>query len=60
VLLLPLLLPLLVAAARATRVLLGSPGASLADLSAWLTLMAVFDVVFAVLGCWGFERAVED
>lgn len=60
VLLLPLLLPLLVAAARGTRVLLGSPGASLADLSAWLTLMAVFDVVFAVLGCWGFERAVED
>lgn len=60
VLLLPLVLPLLVAAARGTRVLLASPGAPLADLSAWLTLMVVFDVVFGVLGCWGFERAVED
>ena len=60
VLLLPLVLPLLVAAARGTRELLAAPGAPLADLSAWLTLMIVFDVVFGVLGCWGFERAVED
>ncbi|HEY7530507.1 MAG TPA: heme exporter protein CcmB [Gemmatimonadota bacterium] len=60
VLLLPLVLPLLVAAARGTRVLLASPVPALADLSAWLTLMAAFDVVFAVLGCWGFERAVEE
>lgn len=60
VLLLPLAVPLLVGAARGTRMLLGPASTSLADLSAWLTLMASFDVVFAVLGCWGFERAVED
>ena len=60
-LLLPLTLPLLIAAARATRILLEGPGAPrIADLHLWLSLMLVFDVVFGVLSCWGFERAVEE
>jgi heme exporter protein B len=61
VLLLPLTLPLLIAAAKATRILLEGPtGPQFADLSLWLTLMLTFDVVFGVLCCWGFERAVEE
>lgn len=63
ILLLPLTLPLLLAAARATRLLLleaQAPGGAIADLDPWLTLMGAFDVVFGVLCCWGFERAVEE
>ena len=61
ILLLPLTLPLLIGAAKSTRLLLdSSAGAPLADLHLWLTLMATFDVVFGVLCCWGFARAVEE
>ncbi len=60
-LLLPLTLPLLIAAAKATRILLEGPGSPrIADLHLWLSLMLVFDVIFGVLSCWGFERAVEE
>ncbi|MFN2432612.1 MAG: heme exporter protein CcmB [Gemmatimonadota bacterium] len=60
-LLLPLSLPLLIAAAQATRLLLEpARGAPIADLDLWLTLMVAFDAVFGVLCCWGFERAVEE
>jgi heme exporter protein B len=61
ILLLPLTLPLLIAAATATRLLLEGPaGPRIAHLHLWLTLMVVFDVVFGVLCCWAFERAVEE
>jgi heme exporter protein B len=61
ILVLPLTLPLLIAAAKATRILLEGPaGPRFADLHVWLTLMVAFDVVFGVLCCWGFERAVEE
>ena len=60
-LLLPLTLPLLIAAAKATRILLEGPASpQIADLRLWLSLMLAFDVVFGVLSCWGFERAVEE
>lgn len=61
ILLLPISLPLLIAAAQATRILLEGPGgARIADLHLWLTLMGAFDVVFGVLSCWAFERAAEE
>ncbi|MBA2564276.1 MAG: heme exporter protein CcmB [Gemmatimonadetes bacterium] len=61
ILALPLTLPLLIAAAKATRILLEGPaGPRFADLHLWLTLMLAFDVVFGVLCCWGFERVVEE
>ena len=61
ILLLPFTLPLLIAAAKATRILLEAPeGGRVADLHLWLTLMGAFDAVFGVLCCWGFERAVEE
>ena len=60
-LLLPLALPLLIAAAKATRIMLEGPGGPAAgDLPVWIALMGSFDVVFGVLCCWGFERAVEE
>lgn len=60
-LLLPLTLPLLIAAAKATRILLEGPQSPAADdLSVWIALMGSFDVVFGVLCSWGFERAVEE
>jgi heme exporter protein B len=60
-LLLPLVLPLLIAAARTTRILLEGPeGPAAESLPLWLALMAAFDVIFGVLCCWGFERAVEE
>jgi heme exporter protein B len=61
ILLLPLSLPLLIAAAKSTRILLAdAEGAVIAGLHLWLTLMISFDVIFGVLCCWGFERAVEE
>jgi heme exporter protein B len=61
ILLLPLTLPLLIAAAKATRILLEGPqAAGAADLRLWIALMVAFDGVFGALCCWGFERAVEE
>ena len=61
ILLLPLALPLLIAAAKATRILLeGAAGPGAAGLSLWLALILAFDAVFGVLCAWGFERAVEE
>jgi heme exporter protein B len=57
VLVLPLLVPLLVAAARCSVVLLG--GEPWADLDLWPVFMAVYDVVFIALGFVLFDYVVE-
>lgn len=60
ILVLPLTLPVLIAAAKATRILLEGPAGRIAEFNLWLTLMVAFDTVFGVLCCWAFERAVEE
>lgn len=57
VLVLPLLVPLLVAAARCSVVLLGSEPWS--GLGLWPVLMAIYDVVFVAVGIAIFEFVVE-
>jgi heme exporter protein B len=58
-LLLPLLVPLLIAAARATEPLLG-PGGVAEDLGRWLGLLALYDVVFLLLAVAVFDYLLED
>lgn len=58
VLLLPVLLPLLVAGIRATIGLL--EGETLADLGNWLRLMMFFDVLFLVVAYLTFDYVVEE
>jgi heme exporter protein B len=58
-LLLPLLVPLLIAAARATEPLLASP-AGPEDLAKWLGLMALYDTVFLLVAVAVFDFLLED
>lgn len=58
-LLLPLLVPLLIAAARATEPLLTSPGGP-EDLAQWLGFMALYDTVFLLVAVAVFDFLLED
>ena len=58
-LLLPLVVPLLIAAAQATEPLL-RPEATTEDLGRWLGLLALYDVVFALLAVAVFDYLLED
>jgi heme exporter protein B len=58
-LLLPLLVPLLIAAARATEPLLASP-ASPDELAKWLGFMALYDTVFLLISVAVFDYLLED
>jgi heme exporter protein B len=58
-LLLPLLVPLLIAAARATEPLLASP-AGPQDLAKWLGFMALYDTVFLLVAVAVFDFLLED
>lgn len=58
VLLFPVALPVLMAAVRASGMLL--EGYTLADAGYWISLLLVFDVIFAVLGWMLFETIVEE
>jgi heme exporter protein B len=58
-LLLPLVVPLLIAAAQATEPLL-RPEAATEDLGRWLGLLALYDVVFALLAVAVFDYLLED
>lgn len=57
-LILPLQIPLLIAAVKATDMVLA--GAGLADLGAWGTLLVSFDVVFVTAGWLTFEFMLVD
>ncbi len=58
ILLLPLTIPLLIAAVRATGGLLA--GLSLADVGAWLRLLVVYDLVMIAVGMLTFPYAVGE
>ena len=58
-LLLPLLVPALIASARATEPLLRA-GGSAEDLARWLGLLTLYDVVFILLGVAVFDYLLED
>ena len=58
-LLLPMVVPLLIAAARATEPLLRGDG-SPEDLGRWLGLLALYDVVFLLLAVAVFDFLLED
>jgi heme exporter protein B len=56
-LLLPVVLPVILAAVRATGSLISGSGA---DLALWTELLTVFDIVFVTAGLLTFEYAIED
>lgn len=58
ILLLPIALPILIAAVRATRGLL--EGAPLDELSVWFNLLIAIDVIFITLGYMLFDFVVEE
>lgn len=58
ILLFPVALPVLLAAVKATGMLLD--GFPLADTQFWMTMLAVFDIIFAVLGWMLFDFVVEE
>ena len=58
-LLLPLLVPLLIAAAQATEPLLRE-NAVTEDLGRWLGLLSLYDVVFVLLSVAVFDYLLED
>jgi heme exporter protein B len=58
-LLLPLLVPLLISAAKATEPLL-RPTAATDDLGRWLGLLSLYDVVFLLLAVAVFDYLLED
>jgi heme exporter protein B len=57
-LLFPMLIPLLLSAVQATRVILDPNIVS--DLGAWIRLLALFDVIFFVSALFAFEHIIED
>jgi heme exporter protein B len=57
-LILPLQIPLLIAAVKATDLVLR--GASLTGLGAWATLLLCFDVLFVTVGWLAFEYMTVD
>jgi heme exporter protein B len=58
--LLPLLVPVLTAAANATKPLLAPTGAGPEHLGRWLGLMGLFDIVFMLLSVAVFDYLLED
>ena len=56
-LLFPMLVPVLLAAMQATKALLG--GDAMGDASAWIRLLAAFDVIFLTATFLGFEYVIE-
>jgi heme exporter protein B len=58
-LLLPLLVPVLIASANATKPLL-MPDPATTDLGKWLGFMALYDMVFVLLAVAVFDFLLED
>lgn len=59
-LLLPLLIPLVIAAAKATTVLLAAGGPSYGGFGKWMAVLALYDMTFAAIGYGVFEYVIED
>ena len=58
VLFLPIVAPVIIAAVKATELVLG--GESWSSLSSWLQIMIAFDVIFLVVSSWVFEFVIEE
>jgi len=58
--LLPLLIPLMIAAAGATEPLLAAGGPSYADVGQWVLTMALYDLLFVLVGYATYEFLLED
>lgn len=58
--LLPLLVPLMIAAAKAAQPLLAAGGPSYEDVGTWLAVLALYDLTFAAIGYAVFDFVVED
>lgn len=58
--LLPLLIPLLIPAASAAENLLAAGGPSYADYGQWLAVLALYDLVFLLIGYAVFDFLLED
>jgi heme exporter protein B len=58
--LLPLLVPVMIAAAGAAEPLLGSGGPSYADYGQWMAVLALYDVVFLLVGYAVYDFLLED
>jgi heme exporter protein B len=59
-LLLPLSIPLVVAAAKASALALAAGGPSYAGYGKWLAVLALYDMTFAAIGYGVFEYVIED
>jgi heme exporter protein B len=59
-LLLPLLVPMLIAAANAAEPLLSAGGPSYAGVAKWLAILALYDVVFCLVGYGVYDFLLED
>ena len=59
-LLLPLSIPLVVAAAKASELALAAGGPSYDGFGKWLAVLALYDVTFAAIGYGVFEFVIED
>jgi heme exporter protein B len=58
--LLPLLVPLMIAAAKGAEPLLAAGGPTYSDLGKWLAVLALYDLTFAAVGYSVFDFVVED
>jgi heme exporter protein B len=58
--LLPLLIPLMIASAQGAEQLLAASGPSYAGLGKWLAILALYDLTFAAIGYAVFDFVVED
>ena len=58
--LMPLLVPLMIAAAAAADPLLAASGPSYEDYGQWLAILALYDLVFLLIGYAVFDFLLED
>ncbi|MFQ5834765.1 MAG: heme exporter protein CcmB [bacterium] len=58
ILLFPILVPVIIGAVKSTSSILN--GSSLAEISSWLKLLAVFDIIFLVISFLSFDFIIEE
>jgi heme exporter protein B len=57
-LVLPLLVPLVICAVEASRIVMA--GGTVASAGVWIRVLATFDVIFSVVGWMIFEQLVQE
>ena len=58
--LLPLLVPVMIASAKGAEQLLAAGGPSYSGLGKWLAILALYDLTFAAIGFAVFDFVIED